>query len=110
MANEVKTCFTTGRTLRAYTYYDNAGTMTVRMQNGGADEYVAMTEEPASSGVYKASPVGITTGDIIKIVDVASALIIATGIYQERTKLVDGSITASSYDNTTCFPKNEMIY
>lgn len=63
MANEIKTVWSTDRTLTADVYYDDAGEMKAR----GAQ--VEMFEQPASSGLYKGSHTTIVAGDIIIIKD-----------------------------------------
>ena len=64
MANEAIIKFDTSRTLTVNCYYDKAGTMTKRNA-----EAIAMTEEPVSSGIYKATVPNIAAGDLIEYLD-----------------------------------------
>jgi hypothetical protein len=64
MANEAIIKFDTSRTLTVNCYYDNAGAMTKRNA-----EAIAMTEEPVSSGIYKATVPNIAAGDLIEYLD-----------------------------------------
>lgn len=112
MANEIKIVTYTGLTLTAYAYYDNAGTMTLRDSS-------IMTEEPASSGVYKATISGIAAGDIIKILDDESNLV-CNGEYQlpptgpmGHTMIIakgstDVSLAVRLYDATNGSPKTGL--
>ncbi len=63
MANELKFVYETGATLLSALYYDNSGTMTLREAN------ITMTEQPASSGIYKGSPSAIVEGDVVKVTE-----------------------------------------
>ena len=68
MANEIKFIYDTGLTLTATAYYDNAGTITQRGTSG-------MTEEPESSGHYKATITGLAAGDMVKITESVEGLV-----------------------------------
>jgi len=64
MANEAIIKFDTSRTLTVNCYYDNSGIITKRNA-----EAIAMTEEPAASGIYKATVPNIAAGDLIEYLD-----------------------------------------
>ena len=63
MANEILVSYPTGHTLTANVIYDNSGTMTARESD------ISLTEQPASSGIYKGTPTAISAGDLIQIYD-----------------------------------------
>jgi len=79
MANEIKFIGNPDETFTFSVYYDNNGTMTARETD------TAMTEEPASSGVYKGSPATILNGDIVKIED-SDGNVVASSEYRHSVE------------------------
>lgn len=63
MANEIKVIYLTGKNLTAKVYYDNNGVMTLR------DNVGALTEEPASSLLYKGTSRFIQPGDTVVVLE-----------------------------------------
>lgn len=96
MAREIAVQYQTGKTVKAYVYYDNAGTMTLRTS-------LTLTEAPAGSGLFvNATDItGLAAKDRLVIKDVdalAVETIIGGGEYKPEINdtTIDGIITGNA--------------
>jgi len=92
---EISASYVTGKVLKAYVYYSNAGTWTLR---GAA---VTLTEEPAGSGLYSNAGVitGLAAGDRVIVHDETTVDTIVGGgeyIPEVNVDAVDDIITANA--------------
>lgn len=75
MANEIKQVYITGESPTAIVYYDDVGTMRTR------DNVGALTESPASSGLYVGSSSSVKPKDVV-VVKNAAGTVIGGGEYR----------------------------